>query len=41
MFDQRIVEVGFGVAFGQVEEFDEIAVFEDRCGVGMQFSQRC
>ena len=36
--DQGIVQIGFGVTPGQVEKFDEIAVFEDRCGVGMKFS---
>ena len=40
-FDETAMEVGFGVAFGEVEEFNEIGVFEDGGGIGMQNCQRC
>ncbi|HEX4071529.1 MAG TPA: hypothetical protein VHX68_10175 [Planctomycetaceae bacterium] len=40
MFDQGIVQVGFGVVLGQVEELDQITVLEDAGGVGVHFSHR-
>ena len=40
-FDETVMEISFGVAFGEVEEFDEVGVFEDRGGIGVQNSQRC
>ena len=36
--DQRPVQIGLGVAGGQVEELDDVGVLEDRQGVGMGLS---
>jgi len=41
LLDQAAMQVGLGVGRGQVEELDQIGVFKDRGGVGMQFCQRC
>jgi len=40
-FDEGVMEVGLGIVFGEVEEFDEVRVLEDGGGIGVQNSQRC
>ena len=40
-FNQAAMEIGFGMILGQVEKLNQITVFKDGRGVGMQFSQRC
>jgi len=35
------MKIDLGVVLREVEEFDQVAVFEDGCGGGMQFCQRC
>ena len=41
LLDQTALQVGLGMPRRKVEELDEVAVFEDGCGVRVQFSQRC
>jgi hypothetical protein len=41
LLDQSLLQVDFGMRGWQVEELNEMRIFEDRCGVWMQICQRC
>jgi len=41
LLDQGPLQIDLGMLGRKVEELDKIGIPEDRCGIGMQFSQRC
>ena len=40
LLDQGTLQVDLGMRRWKVEKLYEIRILEDRCGIGMQFSQR-
>ena len=41
LLDQTALQVGLGVLGRKVKKLDEVLVFKERRGIGMQFCQRC
>jgi hypothetical protein len=38
--NQPVVQIGLGMGLGKVEKLDQVAVLEDGCGIGVNFSRR-